>query len=391
MKRKYYKLADGLMERSRWSWTLLPPMAAFAAVIWAGYDREALTPETGFLLIFLLAVSILICNPFGALDWALAPASRITISAGSSMVYAALRIPGFPPYCMAVTSLIGAAVMALGVCFRKRWHTTWADRQERRRYQLSIFQCQAVDDTIGQLKAGSETAALDAWEDYGNAQCRALLHQWAELEISEEEIEDVGFPVWILAYGSAFSDRADLQARHQRELERLEKEKKAVQSQLWALESEQKDAAYYASQRAEAQAEATRLWEENQSLKRVAKELRLLLEEAHAEPEALETLEAEGSVVRMFPKAQEEQADVVPVFQIAGVAVPADLREQDRVDLAILEYYEQGHSHQDCAEAFRLISRNSGQPSRKTAESRIKRGKLVRQRLLSGELEAVGE
>lgn len=420
MKRKYRLLADNLGSVKRWRVLDAVPVALFFYLIYQGY--EGVDSETGVMLIIALCVSTMLCNPFGLLSWALPPASRYCISGGVTMVYGVFLIatnePDINAYPLVVSGGVGALLLFLGVRFRPRWLETWRHREERRRYQLSIFQCETVDRTIGQLKAKSQTAAVDAWNEYGNAQCRALLHQWADIEITEDEIDHVCYPVWLLAHGSAFTDRAEITQKYEEKIEKLETENKKQKDQLInnALHGEN----YYQKEK-----ELTEFFDEEkqvlkgqidgltrysnqlkekvESLESERDYLRNMVDALTAEPD-IEALEVSGNVVRMFPRPEPEsepetledvpdvttQADEpapepekTPTITIAGVAVPVDLKSTQLRDLRILEYHEQdpkAHSSQNCADFF-------GLNSRKTADSALGRARKLREQLLRAEQE----
>ncbi len=410
MKRRYRLLADNLGNLRRWRVWDAVPLVVLGVVIYQGYSIKTMPPELGVFLIVTLGLSTLVCNPFGLLSWAIPPASRACISVGVVLVYGAVEVryhlPESPLYPLAVAVSCGVGLFALGVKFRPRWLETWKQREERRRYQLSIFQCEEVDRTIGQLKAGSETAAVEAWDEYGCAQCRALLHQWAAVEISEDELDHIAFPVWLLAHGSAFTDRAELTEKYERKIEKLEDTLKEKTDKLYNIvmhgEDYQRKKAELAQERAEMQNQTAGLWDRLKGLQDKVKRLegerdllRDMVDELTAKPEEPEYT---GHVLRMFPRAEpepledveeltdtadEQEPETPPMIFIAGVAVPVDLKPTQLRDLRILEYHEQdpkSHSSQNCADHF-------GLNSRKTADSALGRARKLRDKLRAEETE----
>lgn len=394
MKRRFYAAADNIGAVRRWRiWDFIP-LGALAIVIYQGYSIKDMQPETGVFLLVLLGVSTLICNPFGLLTYVFPPASRWSISVGVLLVYVSVEIrynvPESPLYPLGVAVISGMALIAMGVKFRPRWLETWRKQDRDRRYRLTILQSDMVDRVIGALSSNSAVAASEAWDAYGCAMCRSVIHQAGGVEVSEEILHDVGFACWATGQQSAWMDRTDLLDQHSRELRKLEEKLETMEidrnhwkNQYYGLNPD--GSRNYEQELKELQAQLSMVWAENSALKTEKKALKELLEEQIREPD-LEDFEESGAVIRLFRTAAQDDAEEVeeqepeematPRYYVAGVMAPVDLTETQKKDLQILEFHEQDkkHSAQVCADHF-------GLNHRQTAYSAIQRGKKLREQL----------
>lgn len=180
------------------------------------------------------AVSLAVVNPLGVLD-EISPRSRnaavvaVAASALAVILPTVEDVPMLKP-CLAVA----AVVSCLLIWWRwTPWQEAWAE--ELRQEELRDRYCQApeVDRVLGKLTAhDTDSEAWQAWSDYGMRMVRALYHQSLGYLISDEEIERLSLPAFLLAWVLAVRAAERAIAKLTGRIEQLEEQVKDLNTQL---------------------------------------------------------------------------------------------------------------------------------------------------------------
>ncbi|MCD8085480.1 MAG: hypothetical protein LUF28_04000 [Clostridiales bacterium] len=141
------------------------------------------------MVLVVLALTVLLCNPFHVWDRLLPPKTRLLMAAG-------LLIGLLPVSFYDVAPLAKAVLWALAVAL-------WIVALWRRRPWLALYlvrQSAEVDTVLSHLSHAGDWEAGRAWEQYGCRETRALLHQTLWAICDENEMQRTYMPVYLLGY-----------------------------------------------------------------------------------------------------------------------------------------------------------------------------------------------
>jgi DNA-binding CsgD family transcriptional regulator len=225
-----HALADiYLIALSHWrDWLPLLPIVGLVVVGTGGQGTIWIYVD----LIFATTILWLICNPFRLLDM-FSGKFRICCATAEILLLIAVQAP------IEVLSRISLILIASGILL------VASSRAAGWRAAELVRQSADVDKVIAHLAHGGDYAASDAWSEHGCAEVRALLHQTANVEVSEAQLNDTYRAVYHLAYlhgsaklGKALDKAAALRAENKKmqleitNLQATQREADEVQRQL---------------------------------------------------------------------------------------------------------------------------------------------------------------
>ncbi|MCC8063699.1 MAG: hypothetical protein LIO70_01275 [Clostridiales bacterium] len=182
------------------------------------------------ILLAVLTMLVLLCNPLHIWDRLLPPRSRTLMAAGILIALLPAAYFGMMPE---ITALLWALAVGL-----------WVVALWRRRLWLGLYrvrQSPDVDTVLAHLSHDGDWEAGRAWETYGCRETRALLHQAIEAECNEAQMHRTYMPVYLLGYlhgKAAEVRRAEKTQGQQANAAALERTVQEQQAQLTALKGE---------------------------------------------------------------------------------------------------------------------------------------------------------
>lgn len=179
-------------------------------------------------------VSLAVVNPLGVLD-EIAPRCRNTACVAVVAAALAVILPTIEDMPMLKPCLaVAAAVSCLLVWLRWAvWQADWAEELRQEGLRDLYLQCPEVDRVLGKLTTkDTDSTAWEAWSDGGMRQTRALYHQSLGYLISDEEIERLSLPVWLLAWVVATQAAERQEATMRNRIAQLEQDVDDLRRQL---------------------------------------------------------------------------------------------------------------------------------------------------------------
>lgn len=180
----------------------LLPVAVAAALVGA-----ALLEAAALLLIrlsVLLAISVLVFNPWHILDMLMDGKTRGLWSVGAATATAA---------CLCWLPLGWKARAVLGGIAALCFWLGWKIRKPAEPGPSVIVQSAEGDSVIGQLHAKVNGNGLQQWQDGGKAKARAILHQAYCYAVTEQELDGTGRVSYALGYEMAHTKETELRAK----------------------------------------------------------------------------------------------------------------------------------------------------------------------------------
>lgn len=192
--------------------------APIAAIVIMG--RTGAKPEYIIAAVVAFVLAVLLANPLDLLD--VLPA-RFRQCIAAAIVGISLAI-ALPVSASARAGLIVAAAVVVMVAIKRRqaWHAAELIRQSP-----------AADNVL----SGTATAAVHSWDGHGKAETRALMHQGANIELTEADIERLCAPVYALGYVHGISGNARLLKK----VRQLERERVDSLCRIAALEADERN------------------------------------------------------------------------------------------------------------------------------------------------------
>ncbi|MCC8099766.1 MAG: hypothetical protein LIO78_06855 [Clostridiales bacterium] len=170
------------------------------------------------VLLIVLALAVLLCNPFRLWDGLLPPRARLLMAAGLFVALLPVSFYGVDLRAKLVLWALAAGLWAVALWRRRLWLGLYRVRQSP-----------DVDAVLAHLAHDGDWEAGRAWERFGCRETRALLHQSIAAECDEGQMHRTYMPVYLLGYlhgkaaeqhrqGEAAQSRAELK-RQARQLE----------------------------------------------------------------------------------------------------------------------------------------------------------------------------
>lgn len=151
----------------------------FCSAPWWGYA----------VLLAVLTMLVLLCNPFHVWDRLLPPKTRLLMAAGLLIGLLPVSFYGVAPLAKLVLWGLAVGLWAVALWRRRMWLGLWRIRQSP-----------DVDTVLAHLSHDGDWQAGRAWEQYGCRETRALLHQVLWAECNENEMQRTYMPVYLLGY-----------------------------------------------------------------------------------------------------------------------------------------------------------------------------------------------
>lgn len=222
------------------------------------------------VLLVILALTVLLCNPFRVWDGLLPPRTRVLMAAGVLVALLPVSFYGVAPLAKLVLWALAAGLWAVALWRRRLWLGLYRVRQSP-----------DVDGVLAHLSHGGEWEAGRAWETYGCRETRALLHQSIEAECDEGQIHRTYMPVYLLGFLHGAAAEAGKSSKAEASREELKQQARQLEQQRAELAGLKADNADLARQLAQAKDSAA-------DYKARAHRLELKLEEATLTPEQRE-------------------------------------------------------------------------------------------------------
>ena len=165
------------------------PIVPIGALIWAGCYPQYVPDFVVYELAFGVIWAVIAGNPWAVLSRWLSPLSRAVIASGLLMAYAGYKL-------VICTSLVRCVLLTLGFAF-------CAIAYQKRREWLgvfAVFQSWRVDEVINVFTYAVENDALEAWENGGCGELRAVLRQSLHVNLSEEALTYSHKAAFLLGY-----------------------------------------------------------------------------------------------------------------------------------------------------------------------------------------------
>lgn len=189
------------------------------------------------VLLAVLAMMVIICNPFHIWDRLLPPKTRLLMAAGLLIGLLPVSFHSVAPLAKLVLWGLAVGLWAVALWRRRMWLALWRIRQSP-----------DVDTVLAHLSHDGDWQAGRAWEQYGCRETRALLHQTLWAECNEAEINRTYMPVYLLGYlhGSAARQASTRKAaagkatlaEQTRQMQEMETELAALRADNAALEAQ---------------------------------------------------------------------------------------------------------------------------------------------------------
>lgn len=170
------------------------------------------------VLLAVLAMMVIICNPFHVWDRVLPPKTRLFMAAGLLIGLLPVSFHSVAPLAKLVLWALAVGLWAVALWRRKLWLGLYLVRQSAE-----------VDTVLSHLSHAGDWEAGRAWEQYGCRETRALLHQTLYAVCDETEMQRTICPC--ICWGSSMERRRQrLRRRKSKQTERSGKNRRTESS-----------------------------------------------------------------------------------------------------------------------------------------------------------------
>lgn len=138
-------------------------------------------------------------SSFGLFDW-VADMARICCTSGLLLILLGFGLNTWPVVIRAMLLLVGIGLLTVGVLRRDYWMDVQRAKQAHHDYMAAFRNSDAVDEILSRLSNGSAAAglAVEQWDEYGCAECRAMVRQGFGQLATEKNLASIGKACYML-------------------------------------------------------------------------------------------------------------------------------------------------------------------------------------------------